>query len=191
MESWQAEFPKLKEQLLGNYGKQQPPTIVEGWNYRTGDLGNFGADYAFRAVVAVVGLAALTPAEAIYNNAVSDKDGQPLQSDQHYRWRIPPRGLPVDAFWSLTAYEETPDHALYFADNPIHRYAIGDRTPGLVKNADGSIDILIQHQAPAGALAANWLPIPAGPVKLTLRTYQPRDELLQGRFRFPGIERLP
>ena len=138
--------------------------------------------------MAIVGLAALEPAEAIYTFAVSDKDGKALQSDRHYRWRIPPEGLPVDAFWSLTAYEETPQGALYFADNPIHRYAIGDRTSGLIKNPDGSIDILIQHDAPTGPLAANWLPIPTGPVKLALRAYQPRAELIQGRYWYPGIE---
>jgi hypothetical protein len=191
LDAWQAEFPNLKERLFDSFVKQQPLTIINGWNYRTKDLGDFGTDYAFRAVVAIVGLAALTPEEAIYTNLMTDKDGQPLDSAQHYRWRIPPGGLPVKAFWSLTAYEETPDHALYFADNPIHRYAIGDRTRGLVKNDDGSIDILIQHEAPTGPLAANWLPIPTGPVKLTLRAYVPRDELLQGRYRYPGIERVP
>ena len=189
--AWQAEFPKLKARLLENFVKQQPLKIIDGWNYRTADLGDFGTDFLFRAVVAVVGLAALPPAEAIYTNAMGDKNGQPLQSDQHYRWRIPPGGLPVDAFWSLTAYEETPSHALYFADNPIHRYAIGDRTRGLVKNADGSIDILIQHDQPTGPLAANWLPIPTGPVKLTLRAYQPRAALLHDKYRLPGIEPVP
>ena len=186
--AWKSEYPNLKKRLFDTFETIQPPTIRNGWNYRTADLGNFGTNYAFRAVVAIVGLAALEPAEAIYTFAVSDKDGKALQSDRHYRWRIPPEGLPVDAFWSLTAYEETPQGALYFADNPIHRYAIGDRTSGLIKNPDGSIDILIQHDAPTGPLAANWLPIPTGPVKLALRAYQPRAELIQGRYWYPGIE---
>lgn len=188
---WQAQFPELRKRLLSTFASLQPPTIYEGWNYRTSDLGNFGTDYRFRAVVAVVGLAALEPAEAMYTNAAGDRNGDPLQSDRHYRWHIPAGGLPVDAFWSLTAYEEEPDGALYFADNPIHRYAIGDRTQGLVANPDGSIDILIQHDPPQGSLAANWLPIPKGPVKLTLRAYQPRAELLDGRYRFPGLEPVP
>ena len=188
LQAWRSEFPKLQKHLFDSFETLQPPTIYDGWNYRTADLGNFGTNYAFRAIVAIVGLAALEPVEAVYTNAVGDKDGKPLRSGRHYRWRIPSAGLPVDAFWSLTAYEETPQGALYFADNPIHRYAIGDRTPGLVKNPDGSIDILIQHDPPTGPLAANWLPIPPGPVKLTLRAYQPRAVLLQGLYRYPGIE---
>lgn len=191
LQAWVAAFPHLQQRLFDGFTRLQPPTIHDGWNYRTGDLGNFGTDYAFRAVVAIVGLAALEPAEAMYTFAVGDSMGRPLQSDAHYRWRIPPEGLPVDAFWSLTAYEETPQGALYFADNPLHRYAIGDRTRGLIRNADGSIDILIQHDAPEGPLAANWLPIPLGPVKLALRAYQPRAELLRGSYRYPGIERVP
>ena len=188
LQSWKTQFPTLRKHLFDTFESLQPPTVHDGWNYRTADLGNFGTDYPFRAIVAIVGLAALEPAEVVYSNAVGDKDGNPLLSDRHYRWRIPPGGLPVDAFWSLTAYEETPQGALYFADNPIHRYAIGDRTRGLLKNPDGSIDVLIQHDPPQGPLAANWLPIPSGPVKLTLRAYQPRAELLDGRYRFPGIE---
>ena len=189
--AWKSAWPTLRKRLFDTFETLQPPTIHDGWNYRTGDLGNFGTDYRFRAIVAIVGLAAMTPAEAMYTNAVSDSAGRPLQSERHYRWRIPPGGLPVDAFWSLTAYEQTQDGGLYFADNPIHRYAIGDRTQGLVKNDDGSVDILIQHDMPTGPLAPNWLPIPTGPVKLTLRAYQPRAELLEERYRFPGIELLP
>jgi hypothetical protein len=191
LDAWRSEFPKLRKRLFETFESYQPPTIRDGWNVRTGDLGDFGTDYPFRAIVAFVGLAAMVPAEAIYTNAVTDRDGHQLQSDRHYRFRVPADGFPVDAFWSLTAYEETPDGALYFADNAIHRYAIGDRTRGLVKNADGSIDILIQHDPPIGPLAANWLPIPTGPVKLTLRAYQPRAELLKGTYRFPGIELVP
>jgi hypothetical protein len=189
--AWQAQFPELRKRLLATFATLQPPTIHEGWNYRTADLGNFGTNYRFRAVVAVVGLAALEPAEAMYTNAVGDRNGDPLQSDRHYRWHIPSGGLPVDAFWSLTAYEEEPNGTLYFAENPIHRYAIGDRTQGLVSNPDGSLDILIQQDPPQGSLAANWLPIPQGPVRIILRAYQPRAELLDGHYRFPGLEPVP
>ena len=37
-----------------------------------------------------------------------------------------------------------------FVENSIKRYTFGDRTPGIVTNADGSLDIFIQHDAPIG-----------------------------------------
>jgi hypothetical protein len=37
----------------------------------------------------------------------------------------------------------------YLVANPIGRYSIGDRTPGLRRDADGSLTIVIQHDPPA------------------------------------------
>jgi hypothetical protein len=34
-------------------------------------------------------------------------------------------------------------------ENPIHRYAIGGRTEGLKYTSDGSLDLLVQFDAPA------------------------------------------
>jgi hypothetical protein len=46
-------------------------------------------------------------------------------------------------------------------ENMIDRYAIGDRTRGLVTDPDGALTILLQHERP-GDPSANWLPAPAG-----------------------------
>jgi hypothetical protein len=47
----------------------------------------------------------------------------------------------------------------YLVANPIGRYSIGDRTPGLRRDADGSLTIVIQHDQPADT--SNWLPRPS------------------------------
>jgi hypothetical protein len=189
--TWQAAWPALQQRLVTLAQASQPTGVHNGWTYAATGVGDFGVDYDLRAIVALGGLAALPPAEAVYSRAVSDDAGGPLSSDSHYRFHIPPEGLPEDGFWSLSAYELQPDGRLFFADNAIHRYAVGDRTSGLIKNPDGSLDILIQHDAPTGDLAANWLPIPAGPVRLTLRVYQPRAAVLQGQYRFPALQKTP
>lgn len=168
----------------------QPHHLVAGWNYLPPDIGNFGTDYDVRAAVALVGLLALPPEEAMYTNAYLDARNHPLDGHHRYRLHLPPGGVPVDAFWSLSLYSVEADGRAYFAENSLHRYAIGDRTPGLHKNADGSLDLLIQHDAPAETEQANWLPAPAGPFRLAMRAYQPRAELLDGRFRYPPLERL-
>ena len=71
-----------------------------------------------------------------------------------------------NAFWSLTLY--SPDH--YLVPNAIDRYTLRDTN--LRRNADGSIDVAIQHDTPAGD-RTNWLPAPAGPFVVTLRMYWP------------------
>jgi hypothetical protein len=92
-------------------------------------------------------------------------------------------------------YEVTPDGRAFFSDNAIGRYAIGDRTQGLQKASDGSLTLYLQRDRPigdhaaGGARAANWLPAPAGPMRLVLRAYEPEDSLIEGRYRVPGVRR--
>jgi hypothetical protein len=97
---------------------------------------------------------------------------------------------PAKAFWSLTLYEVTPEGRAFFTNNPLGRYAIGDRTRGLKKGADGSLEIFVQHERPAGGRESNWLPAPAaGPIRLVLRAYEPQPALLDGRYRVPPVQR--
>jgi hypothetical protein len=134
---------------------------------------------------ALRGLAALTASEAMYLNYV----GERLSGDRHYRLHFAAGNLPpADAFWSLSAYEVMPDKRSFFAANPIGRYSIGDKTPGLRRNPDGSLDILIQHDTPGTAGASNWLPAPAGPFALSLRAYLPRGPLRDGSYAPPALE---
>jgi hypothetical protein len=51
----------------------------------------------------------------------------------------------------------------YLVANPIGRYSIGDRIPGLRRDSDGSLTIVIQHEPPADT--SNWLPAPAAPFR--------------------------
>jgi len=185
---WDRDFHLAQKLLAGAVAR--PRHLIDGWNYLPPDIGNFGTDYDVRAAVALVGLMALPQEEAFYTNAFKDAQGKAFDGAHRYRLHLPPGGVPVDAFWSLSLYSAEADGRAYFVDNPIHRYAIGDRTPGLKKNADGSLDLLIQQQAPEQAQQANWLPAPAGPFRLTMRAYQPRRDLLEGRFRYPAIERV-
>ena len=114
--------------------------LVDGWSYSAPNTGNFGTDYETRAAVALGGLLALTREEAIYAGATTDSLGRPLDPANAYRLRLP-REMPVGAFWSLSMYRLDPDGRLFFSENVLHRYAIGDRTPGLQRNQDGSLDI--------------------------------------------------
>jgi hypothetical protein len=97
----------------------------------------------------------------------------------------------VDAFWSLTMYEAEPNGAYFLAENQIDRYTIGDRTPGLRFDQDGSLEIWIARADPGGERRSNWLPAPAdGPFMVILRAYLPRQEIVSQTYVPPAVEGL-
>ena len=160
------------------------------WSFPRQNLGDFRQDYLYRAQVAVTGLAALPLDEACYLRALGPDGSDNLDSRKNWRLRFPAgQAPPVDAFWSLTAYEATPDGQGFLFENPISRYAIGDRTPGLTHNADGSLDIWISPADPGPQRRANWLPSPTSgkPLTLSLRAYLPRPELMTGAWQPPPV----
>ncbi len=162
---------------------------VNGWTYPKPDLGDFGTDHAYRAAIAVAGLAALPPREAMYMWASPEgpAPGAPRTFDGRRALRLDLPKLPLDGFWSLSLYEATPEGGCFFVENALHRYAIGDRTPGLKRTADDGVSVLIGAADPGGDKRANWLPAPAGPFALVMRAYLPRPEFLDGRFRLPPV----
>jgi len=181
-----ADAPAEIRAATRRYGK-----LVNGWSYPEGNLGNFGDDYLYRALVALTGLAALETVEATYLTCNTDDSGRPLDGKAGYVLRFEAGQLPpAKAFWSLTLYEVTPEGRAFFTDNPLGRYAIGDRTRGLKQGADGSLEIFVQHERPAAGKDSNWLPAPAsGPIRLVLRAYEPQEALLDGRYRVPPVKR--
>lgn len=164
-------------------------SFIQGWTYTKANLGDFDQDYLYRALVALSGLAALPVAEAMYMRSQGERENA-YWGDGLYRLAIPAQ-MPVNAFWSLSMYEQTPDGQRFFTENPIGRYAIGDRSEGLKRHADGSLDIWIARTDPGGERSANWLPAPkAGPFNLTMRLYLPKPEVLDGRWRLAAIEKV-
>jgi hypothetical protein len=162
--------------------------MENGWRIDR-NLGRYGTEYFRRAAVAFAALGANLPEDALYPYTDVDGDGRSLNGERHYVLHFD-KGLtpPTNAFWSLTAY--TPEH--FFIENPIRRYAIGDRD-ALSYNPDGSLDLYVQHKAPAGK-ESNWLPTPKGPkggFNLILRIYLPKPEVLSGSWKPPPVQRVP
>jgi hypothetical protein len=163
--------------------------MVGNWIYPAANTGNFFQDYVGRARIAVSGLAALPPAEATYLAAVPP-EGRAFDGEGPWRLSFPAGRLPpVDAFWSFTMYEAHADGAFFLTENPIDRYTIGDRTPGLRHNEDGSLDIWIARADPGEGRTSNWLPAPAtGPFMVILRAYLPETEIVAQTYAPPAIE---
>jgi len=139
-----------------------------------------------RAAAAAGGLWGNHAYEAAYIMTYVDDQGEQLTGSRTYTLHLDPTP-PVGAFWSLTMYD-VPN--FFMVDNPIDRYSLGDRTPGIVYEDDGSLIITISHTQPADGIArANWLPAPAGDFRPVLRMYEPGPAVLDGSYQIPAITR--
>jgi len=159
--------------------------VVNGWQMNIDTMGVYGNFYLKRAIVAMVGLGANAPEDAVYPVLMADADGMPVTGDHDYilhfgRAELPP----VHAFWSVTMY----DAQGFQAANPLSRFAIGDRD-ALRYNPDGSLDLYLQHDSPGPEREANWLPAPRGPLGITMRLYAPQASVLDGTWAPPAVRR--
>jgi hypothetical protein len=160
--------------------------VVNGWQMNTEPIGVYGNDYLKRAIIAMLGLGANPPEDAIYPALLSDADGRPLNGNNSYMLHFNKSELPpVDAFWSITMY----DAEGFQAANSINRFAIGDLN-NLTYNKDGSLDIYIQDGSPGLDRESNWLPSPRGPISILMRMYSPREEALDGTWVPPPLKRV-
>jgi len=187
LESWSLRLGRWIADVAVARELKKPRGLVRGWATPPAILGDYGSDYATRAAVAMVGLGANLPPDAMYPNTRVDQDGKPLDGSQRYRVHFKAGELPpVNAFWSVTAYNAQD----FFIDNPLHRYALGDRD-ALAFNADGSLDLLLQATPPAGEQTKNWLPVRSGePFLLNARLYWPKPAALNGAWGMPAVERI-
>ncbi|MBN8936762.1 MAG: DUF1254 domain-containing protein [Rhizobiales bacterium] len=167
-------------------GLRRMGTHVNGWNLATDNIGTYGTSYYRRAIIALGGLGANLPEDAIYPTAFVDGSGQPLTGAHKYVLHFAKgQTPPANAFWSITMYDKDG----FQVPNPINRFALGDRDP-LKLNPDGSFDIYVQAESPGAEKEANWLPAPRDSFQPTMRIYSPRPEVVDGRWVPPPFRRV-
>lgn len=173
-------FEQLREQV-------QPHSLGNGWALQVAVRDHWGDDVSTRARIARNFIGALGIEEAMYPVAEADADGEPLHGSRGYELRFAAgQGLRVGAFWSLTMYRR---RDCLFVANAIARYSIGDRTPGLKLEPDGSLVIRLQADDPGAGF--NWLPAPRDePFYVVLRLYQPQADHLEYRYAYPPLRRV-
>jgi hypothetical protein len=164
---------------------------INGWGF-TLKTGQYGTDYLQRALITAIGLGANLPQDAVYPTSTKPAGGildRSYQGSEKYVLTFPKDGTPpVGGFWSLTMY----DANYFFVENPLNRYSISPRQD-LKANADGSIDILIQHDSPGADKESNWLPAPADKFVLMMRLYWPNEtapSILDGSWQIPAVTKV-
>jgi hypothetical protein len=95
--------------------------------------------------------------------------------------------VPVTQYWSATVYDRA-THTLIRDQKTVSR---SSQSPGLQKNADGSVDIYLGPKAPVGK-EPNWVPTtsPGERFEVLFRFYGPEKPLFDKTWVLPDIERV-
>lgn len=140
--------------------------------YLLGGFGQYGTNYRLRAVIAQVGLGAVSSHQTIFAMSWSDHNKKPLNGSTHYVLHMS-SAPPTNEGWSLMVYNLKGG----MIPNPINRYALTS-TSQITTNSDGSVDFYLQPDQPSDpAKANNWLPIASGQgFEVTWRLYAPQPD---------------
>jgi hypothetical protein len=179
------DVPRLaNEKIMGHF--KSAGTDEGGWVFTTA-TGEYGTEYLQRALITAIGLGANRPQDAVYPTSEVDAAGQPYSGANKYVMHFPKGQLPpVDGFWSLTMY----NGEYFFVDNPLNRYTLSARND-LKANADGSVDLYIQHENPGPDKESNWLPAPKDKFILMMRLYWPKEtppSIIDGTWKIPPVQ---
>lgn len=121
-----------------------------------------------------------------YAAAFVDSSGQPLDGAKTYRLHLPP-GIPAKNFWSIVLYDNQTRSML---QTDVPHPSIGSQKPGVVVNADKSVDIYFGPKAPPGK-EGNWVQtIPGKGFNLLLRLYGPEQAWFDKSWRPNEIEAI-
>lgn len=110
---------------------------------------------------------------AVYDNVV------PAKNDGNIAHILEVKNVPVDGFWSITVYNAKG----YMEQNKLNRHSINNVTAK--KNADGSVTVHFGGNPDE----PNYLPVTKG-WNYIVRMYQPRKEIVDGKFEFPKPKAL-
>ena len=146
-------------------------------------------NYSYRMLAAALGIFGNTKQEAMYPAYYADAQGKPLSGANHYTLRFAPgQEPPVDAFWSLTMYDE-PNK--WLVANPLHRYLLNSAMlPQFKRDTDGGLTLYVQKDSPGKGKEVNWLPAPDGPFSVMMRLYIPKADALDGKWVAPKLDRV-
>ena len=159
---------------------------INGWMLTLG-MGRYGTKYGYRAVWTFVAIGGNLAEDAVYPIAREDGEGQRLTGTNDYTLTYSKEQIPpVDAFWSLTIYDEES----FLVANAINRYSLSSRDE-MNYGEDGSLTIYIQQESPGKDKEANWLPAPQGEIGyLALRLYAPKKQVLDGIWKPQPVMRV-
>ena len=157
-----------------------------GWAFFT-KTGIYGTDYVDRAFITASGLGANRPQDAVYPTSEADADGKPYSRCQQVRHAFRQGSCLLQ---TVSGRSRCMTRATLRGESTQSLHAQRAQQ-ALKKNADGSVDLYLQHENPGKDKESNWLPAPADKFVLMLRMYWPREtppSLLDGTWTIPGAK---
>ena len=185
-----AAAPKPGQEKISAYLKESIVTgdakVENGWLFFH-KAGVYGDSYRDRAMITWYGLGANRIQDAVYPTSEGPDLLKKYSGANKYvahfnKGEMPP----ANAFWSITMY----DKDYFFVPNPINRYTASSRNK-FKTNADGSVDLYIQHDSPGKDKEQNWLPAPSDAFVLMMRLYWPKEtppSILDGTWKPPEVK---
>jgi hypothetical protein len=125
----------------------------------------------------------------VYMTTKRDSEGRMLRADKLYRLRVP-KDVPAGQFWALTLYSENTRRPYDNGLNSVRSINLDSRLTDLQRNADGSVDLYIGPNAPAG-LESNWMKTSGDDGWFVyFRLYAPQQPFFDKTFRLPDFTML-
>jgi hypothetical protein len=148
----------------------------------------WGFDYLSRCATARSNMYDNAPSTTRYIYTDFDSSGARLNGAKKYTVTFAKgQTPPVNGFWSLTLYNA--QHL--FSANPLNRYSLGTKNKSLKLNDDGSLTLYVQNDSPGDDKESNWLPAPRdADFSLYIRTYWPKQEVLDGKWTPPEVKEV-
>jgi hypothetical protein len=146
----------------------------------------WGTDYLSRTATAKSNMYDNAPNETRYIYTDFDSESRRLSGANRYTVTFAAgQTPPVNGFWSLTVYNK--EH--FFEPNQLNRFSLGTKSKSMKQNADGSLTLYFQNKSPGADKETNWVPTPADEFSLYIRSYWPKEPIMNGSWTPPAVNR--
>ena len=156
---------RVREALLRLAALSDPNAVLDGF----GDKSDVSP--VRHLIATAAGWGGLPRVAAMYSSVT------PERNDGTVAYALTVKDVPVDAFWSISVYNEKG----FFEKNDKDAYAVNGHSAK--RNVDGGVTIHFGGEPSQ----PNYLPIMKG-WNYTVRLYRPRKEALDGAWRFPAAQ---
>jgi hypothetical protein len=174
---------EIESRLATGFGAK-----VNGWSYEMKSTA-FAKDFLLRAAVAKKTLFSVPSTEMMQMTVDVDNEARQLNSSYRYVLHFDEGDFPsARSAWSLRVYESLGKNLV---ENRRGKTSLNDRNPRLKYNSDGSIDVLVQQDAPDKSEEGNWLELSKNSnFYVVMTVYNPGNLILNRKYIAPSLTRV-